>query len=95
MTPEDQQVLKERLPDALLVTSRSEEDVARVHQKIVEFFDSRLSEAEFHIPFSKAALRAEICGSARVISESFDETGGLLRVRADEASLNRWRALLS
>lgn len=94
MSPEDQAQLKERLPDALLVSSRSQEDVAKVHQSIANFFDSRLSEAELCVPFSQAALRAEICASARVLSETHDENGSLIHVRADEPSLTRWRAQL-
>ncbi len=95
MTPEAQTVIRERLPDAVFVSSRSPDDVKFVHGKIVEFFDSRLTEAELHVPFSQAALRAEICGNARVLSETFDETGGTLRIRSDEPSLTRWRSRLS
>jgi GTP-binding protein HflX len=94
MSEQDRTTLEERLPEALLVSSRCEEDVARVHRRIAAFFDKQLGEAEFHIPFSRAALRAEICANARILSESFDEQGGLLRVRADEPSLARWRAQL-
>lgn len=94
MSAEDRVILKEKLPDALLVSSRSPEDVSMVHESIVAFFDQQLSEEEFRIPFSQAALRAEICANARVLSESFDESGGVLRVRADEPSLSRWRAQL-
>lgn len=94
MSEEAQQLIRTRLPDALFVSSRSEQDIARVRQKIVDFFDGQLSEAEFLVPFSQAALRAEICAQARVISESYDENGGLMRVRADAPSLARWKAKL-
>ena len=94
MTAEVKATIQTTLPDALFVTSRSEADVAYVRERIVEFFDRRLSEAELLIPFHQAALRAEICATARIVSESFDETGGLLRVRADERSLSRWRTQL-
>lgn len=94
ISEEARQAIQLRLPDAVFVTSRSVDDVARVRQKIVEFFDSQLSEAELLVPFTQAALRAEICSQAHVISESYDETGGLLRVRADGPSLARWKAKL-
>lgn len=94
MSDEAQQLIRTRLPDALFVSSRSEQDIVRVRQKIVDFFDGQLSEAEFLVPFSQAALRAEICAQARVISESYDENGGLMRVRADAPSLARWKAKL-
>jgi GTP-binding protein HflX len=94
MTPEERETVRERLPEALFVSSRSETDVSRARERIVEFFNSQLTEAEFMIPFTQAALRAEICENGRVLSESFDETGGLLRVLADDSSLARWRARL-
>src|SRR5690606_18164747 len=65
MSEEAQQLIRTRLPDALFVSSRSEQDIARVRQKIVDFFDGQLSEAEFLVPFSQAALRAEICAQAQ------------------------------
>jgi GTP-binding protein HflX len=94
MTAEQKELTLSQLPDALLVSSRDEADVQKVRQKIIAFFDERLTEAELRIPFSLAALRAEIRSSARILSEDFDETGGLLRVRADEGSLKKWRERL-
>lgn len=86
--------LQQELPSALLVSSRDPSDVARIHRAIGEFFANRLSEAELRVPFHHAALRAEILAEARVLSETFDETGGLIHLRADEAALARWRARL-
>lgn len=86
--------LSQELPDAMFVSARSEADVARVHQAIVKFFDERLAEAELLVPFRLAQLRAEILAEARVISESFDEEGALIRVRAEPAALARWQVRL-
>src|SRR5690606_24101008 len=86
--------IKQELPLALLVSSRDALDVARIHRTIGEFFANRLSEAELRVPFHHAALRAEILAEARVLSETFDETGGLIHLRADDAALARWRARL-
>lgn len=95
MSVDDVEVLKATLPEAYYVSSRSEQDVSFVRQKVIDFFDARLTEAELTVPFSQAALRAEICANARVLSEEFDESGGRLHIRADETSLCRWRALLA
>lgn len=95
MTPEARATIEQRLPGAIFVSSRSPEDVNLVHSRIVEFFDSRWTEAVLVVPFSQGALRAEICANARVLEETFDESGGHLRVRADEASLTRWQAKLA
>lgn len=94
MSDEDRTRVQALLPDAVFVSSRSPADVQRVHQLIVEFFDRQLVEAELLVPFDRGALRAEICASARILSETFDESGGLLRLRAEPGQLSRWRASL-
>ena len=91
ITPEQRTELARALPDALFVSSRSEADVVTARKRIVEFFDAQLSEAVLRIPFTHAALRAEICANARVLSEHYDEDGGLMRVRAEQAVLERWQ----
>lgn len=95
MAPEAVDTVRAQLPNALFVSSRSADDVSTVHARIVEFFDSRLTQVELRVPFSQAALRAEIHGNARVLSESFDEHGALLVVRADSASLTKWQTRLA
>lgn len=95
MGPEAREIIERRLPEAVFVSSRSPNDVALVHHKVSEFFDSQLTEAELLVPFSQAALRAEICANARVLSETFGEAGGTLRLRADYAAITRWRARLT
>lgn len=95
MSAEQKDRVRALLPDAVFVSSRSPSDVKRVHQLVVEFFDQHLTEAELLVPFDRGALRAEICATARVVSETFDETGGLLRVRAEPEQISRWQAQLS
>jgi len=95
MSPEDQQAVQEELPDALFVSARAPEDVKRVHQAIVQFFESQMNEVELYVPYSQAALRAEVLAEARVIAETFDETGTRLLVRAEPASIERWKARLA
>ena len=85
-----QSTLSEALPDALMVSARSDDDVARVHRHIANFFEQRLEAAELLIPFEKSALRAEIWANARVLSEHCDETGARLCVRAESVLLSQW-----
>jgi GTP-binding protein HflX len=94
MSPEDQQAVQDELPDALFVSARSPDDVTRVHQAVVKFFHNQMSEVELFVPYSHAALRAEICAEASVLAETFDEEGGRLRFRADQTSIERWKSVL-
>jgi GTP-binding protein HflX len=94
MSEEDRQLLLQELPEALLVSARSAPDVTRVHEAIVAFFDAGLAQAELRVPFRQASLRAEILAEARNLSEPSDDEGGLLTIRAEPATLARWRAQL-
>lgn len=95
LEPEERNRWMDRFPGAIAVSARSAEDVAQVRQRIIDFFDDALQTAELCVPFDRAALRAEIWESARVLSEQYDEQGGHLTVRATPALLDRWRQRLS
>lgn len=95
MTADDRARVRSQLPDAVFVSSRVVSDVNHVHALIVAFFDQQLDEVDLLVPFDRGALRAEICATARVVSETFDESGGLIRVRAEPAQITRWQAMLS
>ncbi len=94
MSVEARSVLGECLPDSPLVSAYAQADVAIVRDRIVGFFEGRLTEAELLIPFYQARLRAEIWAEARVLDEHYDEAGARIRVRADAARLARWTATL-
>lgn len=94
MSDEACAALRAELADALFVSSRANEDIAQVHATIVAFFDQQLSEAELRVPYTQAALRAEILAQANVIAEDFDEEGGLMRLRAEASAVARWRERL-
>lgn len=87
--------VRARHPNAMFISARDPADVARVREAIVEFFDSQLTESDLDVPFGKEAVIHEIHENARVVGETWDETGGHLRVRAEPATLARLQALLS
>lgn len=95
MSTDDRASVQAHLTEAVFVSSRVPADVKHVRDMIVEFFEQRLAEADLLVPFDRGALRAEICATARVVSETFDETGGRLRIRAEPSQVARWQALLA
>ena len=87
--------VRARHPNAMFISAKDPADVARVRQAIVEFFDAQLTESDLDVPFGKEAVIHEIHENARVVGETWDETGGHLRVRAEPATLARLQALLA
>lgn len=80
---------REHFPDAVLVSARNPDDVARLRSVLVEHFERDLVEAELTIPWSEQRRVHEIREACRVLSESHDELGTRLTVRAPAAILGR------
>jgi GTP-binding protein HflX len=86
--------LRAKHPNAIMLSAKRPEDVAALRTTIIEFFDRALHEAELVVPYDRQSLVADMHESARVISETYDERGAVVRLRADEATLARFgRAL--
>jgi len=86
------EALRDEYPDALLLSAKDPDDVARLHDRIRDFFERDMVEAELAIPYAKQKLVAEIHASCRVLAESHDEHGTKVRLRARPEVLARLRA---
>jgi GTP-binding protein HflX len=86
------EALRAEYEDALLLSAKRPEDVARLHERIRSFFERDMVEEELSIPYARQKLVAEIHASCRVLSETHDERGTRLRLRARPAVLARLRA---
>jgi GTPase len=74
--------LQARFPEALLLSAHAPEDVAALRQRLLDFFEAQMVEADLRIPYARHGLIAEVYESARVLSETFDEAGRNVRVRS-------------
>lgn len=86
--------LRAKHPRALLVSARIPADVARLRAALIDFFDEGAEEAELVVPYGKQPLVAQIHERARVLSETWDEEGAHLVVRAQPVELDKLRSLL-
>jgi GTPase len=80
-------------PDAIIMSARRTDDIAKLHQAIVAFFQRDQVEDELFLPWSAQQLRGEIFARCAVISERADDTGAFFRVRGEAAVLEHLRAL--
>jgi GTP-binding protein HflX len=78
-------------PDALLLSVREPADVASLRDRIVAFFERDMIEEELVVPYAQQRVVAEAHATARVLSETHDESGTRLRVRATPEVLARLR----
>lgn len=89
LAPEDRASLEERYPDAIFLSAHAPEDVSKLRDTLIAFFDASMVEAELVIPFSRQNRIGEVYENARVVSESYDEHGRTLRVRALPGAMAR------
>lgn len=68
-------------PDAIQLSSKSPEGVAALRETIIAFFEASMVEDEIVLPYAKQGLLGDVYESARVLSEEYDETGRILKVR--------------
>ncbi|MEZ4389991.1 MAG: GTPase HflX [Polyangiales bacterium] len=86
--------LAEAHPDAVLLSAKRPDDVARLRELILSRMEAEMDEATVDVPFGKERALPLIHESCRVIEEAWDERGGHFRVRALPDVLARLKAAL-
>ena len=71
--------LIEKHPEAILLSAHAPADVAALRDTIVAHFEASMVEDDLVLPYAKQGLIGEVYDSARVLSETYDETGRVLR----------------
>ncbi len=80
-----------RHPDAILLSAQSSEDVKALRDTITSFFEEAMVEDVLVLPYARQELIGEVYESARVLSETYDETGRVLTIRGLPEAIARLR----
>jgi GTP-binding protein HflX len=86
--------LRARYPDCIVMSARRPDDIAKLHQAIVAFFQRDQVEAELFLPWSAQQLRGEIFARCEVLAERAEDEGAFFRVRGEPGALENLRAQL-
>jgi GTP-binding protein HflX len=84
--------LLERWPDAIVLSARNPDDVAKLRLTLVDFFSRDLVEDEVRVPYDRQHLRGDIYTHTQVLEERYDEQAVIFRVRAHPTQLARLHA---
>lgn len=95
MTEAQRRETEERFPQAVLVSARDPDGVARVRRLILDHFAEAMERATLRVPYAQSKVVGEVHRTARVIEESWGEEGAELTVLAEPHALARLRALLA
>ncbi len=82
-------------PDAILLSAHAPGDVSTLRETIIAFFEAAMVEDVLVLPYARQGLIGEVYESARVLSEEYDETGRVLKVRGLPGAISRLRRSLA
>jgi GTP-binding protein HflX len=88
---EREAALRASYPDCIVMSARRNDDVAKLHQAIMAFFQRDLVETELFLPWSAQQLRGEIFARCEVLAERADHEGAFFRVRGEQTALDSLR----
>lgn len=91
LTNEQAAQLKAEFPDALMISTREKADLAMLRENMLQFFEKDMVEATLQVPYTVQGAIGEIRRVMRVLDESFNESGVVLRVRATQQDLTNVR----
>lgn len=92
LSPEQRAELESEFPDAVFLSAHKPADVAALRLKLIGYFETDMVDADVFIPYDVQGAIGEIRAKMRVLSESYDEKGVVLKVRATDEDLERLRS---
>ena len=90
----DEQVtaLRAEYPDAVMISTRDQGDLASLREMLLKFFEKDMAEEDLNIPYTVQGAIGEIRRQTRVVGETYNEAGVVLKVRGRPEDLARLRA---
>lgn len=94
LAPEEIRALRMEYPHAIMISTRKPEDIQRVRDLVLGFFEKGMGEESFLIPYSKSSLTGKIHEKSRVLSEDYEDEGTRVKLRAPKDFLEWLREQL-
>lgn len=89
------EALRQEFPDAILLSAKDSEDVARLRLTIIDHVAKDMTEAELFVPYRSHGVIAALHEHAQVLRETHEEEGTRVVVRAPQELLERLRGQLA
>lgn len=83
--------LSSEYPEAAMISTRDKQDLAKLRETLLNFFESDMQEASLVIPYHVQGAIGEVRRLMRVLDENYTEAGVTLRVRGTAEDLARIR----
>ncbi|PIP94951.1 MAG: GTPase HflX [Bdellovibrio sp. CG12_big_fil_rev_8_21_14_0_65_39_13] len=94
LTIEQKENLMIEFPEAMMMSAKNEADIKKLYQWIVQFFDQKMIQDEFFVPYGQQGVIGDIHTNTKVIKEECDNEGTHFIVRSTSSHLERLRKIL-
>ncbi len=95
VSSEQKASLRRQYPDALMISTRSPEDVQRMHAHLLSFFEREMRERQLQVPYAQSGVLGKLRKMVRIVKEEHDDDGYNLRYLADDDMAHAVTALLA
>lgn len=92
LTAEEKIERQREFPDAILMSTKDPDDLTRLRDRFILFFEGGMVDEELFIPYGIQSPIGEIRANMKVLDEAYDNGGVRLTVRATREAINRLRA---
>ena len=80
-------LLTKEFPEAIAMSALNPKDIEALHSRLVTFFLDTMTEVELVVPYGKEGALADIRKNVRVLSESYEEKGVCLKIKANPGTI--------
>lgn len=91
LTADELESLRAEFPDAIFLSTRAKEDLARLRELLLSHFEGGMVDQEVFVPYTVQGVVGEIRERMRVLEESYEAGGVRFLLRARTADLVRLR----
>jgi GTPase len=88
-------LLEKEFPEAIAMSALNPHDIEALHSRLVAFFLDTMTEVELVVPYGKESVLADIRKNIHVLSESYEEKGVCLKVKANPGTLTALKQRLA
>lgn len=87
LTDEEKVVLANEFPDAIFLSTRDKDDLQKLREKIMGYFESDMVDEDIFIPYLVQGVIGDVRAKMRVLAEEYNELGVTLKVRAPQENI--------
>ncbi len=92
LSEEEAEALRLEFPDAIQLSTRDPQDVLKLRERMIQFFEESMVDEEVMVPYSIQGIIGDLRARVKVLSEEYDGSGVKIRARGSAEDFARIRS---